>query len=375
MQRHSIKPRRDWQNKVAKLGLVWHSSQEEAYWNESAYYSFDAIEIEKIETAANEIYEMFVEAGDYVIANDLFDKLAIPDWCVPLIKDAWAKEPPCLNYGRFDFAYDGHEIKLLEFNCETPTSLLEASVIQWDWKNDSFRNFDQFNSIHEALVNKWRDINYAHNLNPTHFAYFEEESGEDLLNTAYMLDTAREAGVESQLIRIEDIGWFDNQFIDNENKIIKNLYKLYPWEWMIREEFGPKILSLKSETIFIEPIWKLLWNNKAILVLLHRLFPNSPYILPADFVPLNNANQVKKPILGREGANVEIIKNNMRISKNGGPYGNKFIYQGLANTARFGDLCPILGVWSVDGNACGMGIREDGPITTNTARFVPHIFM
>ena len=53
---------------------------------------------------------------------------------------------------RFDFilAKDGTP-KILEFNADTPTSLLEASVIQWQWKEDVFPECDQFNGIHEGL--------------------------------------------------------------------------------------------------------------------------------------------------------------------------------------------------------------------------------
>jgi len=38
-----------------------------------------------------------------------------------------------------------------------------------------------------------------------------------------------------------------------------------------------------------------------------------------------------------------------------------------------GDQRPVIGCWMIDGTPAGMGIREDGPITGNGARFVPHI--
>jgi glutathionylspermidine synthase len=34
---------------------------------------------------------------------------------------------------------------------------------------------------------------------------------------------------------------------------------------------------------------------------------------------------------------------------------------------------PVIGSWVVDGEAVGMGIREAGLITGNTARFTPHM--
>jgi len=35
----------------------------------------------------------------------------------------------------------------------------------------------------------------------------------------------------------------------------------------------------------------------------------------------------------------------------------------------------VLGLWMIDQECCGMGIREDsGPITGNLSSFVPHYF-
>ncbi len=63
-------------------------------------------------------------------------------------------------YGRFDFAYDGRNIKMLEYNADTPTGLLEASVAQWLWieQVSGIANRDQFNSIHEDLIKRWKTI-------------------------------------------------------------------------------------------------------------------------------------------------------------------------------------------------------------------------
>ncbi|MGK3833502.1 glutathionylspermidine synthase family protein, partial [Enterococcus faecium] len=86
----------------------------------------------QIEQASEELGRLFLAAGDYVVREHRFAEFGIPDWCVPLIIEAWEHEPPALNYGRFDLGMDGNgTIKLFEFNCDTPTSLIEASVVQW----------------------------------------------------------------------------------------------------------------------------------------------------------------------------------------------------------------------------------------------------
>jgi glutathionylspermidine synthase len=59
-----------------------------------------------------------------------------------------------------------------------------------------------------------------------------------------------------------------------------------------------------------------------------------------------------------------------------GEYGEEgFVYQALASVPNFNGNHPICGVWIVNHEACGLGIREDNSlITGNLSRFVPHLF-
>ena len=68
-------------------------------------------------------------------------------------------------YGRFDLRYDGNgPAKLLEFNADTPTSAFETGVFQWKWLEDAIarkvlpEDADQFNSLHERLIEGWKVI-------------------------------------------------------------------------------------------------------------------------------------------------------------------------------------------------------------------------
>src|SRR5687768_8948142 len=158
MRRITIEPRPDWKRKVESLGLLFHTTEDKAYWNEAAYYDFAASEIDLLERATNELHEMCLKAVDYVIDNNRFRDLAIPDKAVTPIKTSWEMEPPAI-YGRFDLAYDGQRPpKLLEYNADTPTSLLEAAVVQWHWLQERYPDSDQFNSIWDGLVDKWKHL-------------------------------------------------------------------------------------------------------------------------------------------------------------------------------------------------------------------------
>ena len=157
---------------------------------------------------------------------------------------------------------------------------------------------------------------------------------------------------------------------------IKNLFKLYPWEWLIHENFGSHISETLDQMFWMEPTWKLLLSNKGILPILWELYPGHPNLLPAYFQrPEAMTQYAKKPLLSREGANVTLVTGNNTFQSSG-DYGEEgFIYQEYCPLPAFGgENFPVLGSWVIDQEAAGMGIRESKQlITDNTSRFVPHI--
>jgi glutathionylspermidine synthase len=375
MQRRPLTPRADWQSKVEALGLIWHTASGAPYWNESACYVFTLAEIEAIQTATRDLYLMFLNAGEHIVSNSLFAQFGIPAWCEPLIVEAWHAEPPALNYGRFDLGFDGRgPPKLFEFNCDTPTSLLEAAVVQWAWKEDCFPDHDQFNSLHDKLVAKWCDIAPFLTSDVVHFAHAQEGTGEDAVTTAYLLDTATQAGLTGELLLASDIGWRAGKFYDLQEREIRTLYHLYPWEWLVSEAFGRNLVDNQGRTLWIEPIWKMIWSNKAILPILWDLYPRHPNLLWASRDTPASDSYVRKPVLAREGANIRLVKDGLEIGSTHGPYNEgRVIYQGLFDLPDLDSARPVIGSWSVDGEPAGLGVREDGLITSNLSRFAPHI--
>lgn len=376
MQRRSVSPRPDWERTVEGQGLIYHHGPGGRYWDESACYVFTSREIDELEAASNELHRLALEAGQHIIDDRRFSDFGIPDAAIDAIIWAWNEEPPAI-YGRLDLAYDGsHPPKLLEYNADTPTSLIEASVIQWYWLTDVEPGADQFNSIHERLVAKWREL-HAYVNSPLHFAAAEDAQAEDLLTATYLRETANQAGLTTSALLMKDIGWDAGarQFVDLEGRRIQSIFKLYPWEWLVHEAFGPYVLETYRATRWIEPIWKMLWSNKALLAVLWELFPNHPNLLPAYLDgPRDLGRYVKKPKLAREGANITYVGET--TIETTGAYGEEgFVWQATADLPRFDGKYAVIGSWLVDGVSCGMGIREsDTPVTDNLSRFVPHLF-
>jgi glutathionylspermidine synthase len=375
VQRLPVTPRADWRAHVERdLGFSFHTIGGAPYWDETACYRFTAEEIDGIEAATEELEEMALALVDRVVqtGEQAFERLRIPRVAWEAIAASWHAHEKNL-YGRFDLAYRGDgPPKLLEYNADTPTALFEAAVVQWDWLQAVYPDRDQFNSIHERLIEAW--ANFGIGDRPVNFAAVKNHA-EDMGTIDYLRDTAIQAGLDTERIAIEDIGWDGQSFRDLDNRTIDVLFKLYPWEWLVGEEFGAHLLSGVAKVI--EPAWKMILSNKAALALLWEMAPDHPNLLPAFLEPGRiDGLVVRKPIYSREGANVQVLDSGRVVAETEGGYGAEgFVYQAHVEMPAFDGNYPVLGSWVIASQPAGIGIREDAtPITRDTSRFVPHFF-
>ncbi|WP_320069529.1 glutathionylspermidine synthase family protein [Micromonospora sp. RTGN7] len=380
MRRETVVPRPGWDATVRSQGLVYIDTELPdgeivSYWDETAAYVFGLAEVLRLEAATAELHAMCVAAAEHIVARHRYAEFGIPDWAAEAVARSLHEGPPSL-YGRFDLCYDGSwPPKLLEYNADTPTSLVEASIVQWFWLEETRPEADQWNSLHERLVAAWAKIGAGLHDRQVHVAWSdEEESGEDQITAGYLAETARQAGLAAELLPIQQIGWDGRRFVDAADRPVTTCFKLYPWEWMLAEPYGPLALDPGAPTTWIEPAWKLLLSNKALLAVLWELYPGHEYLLPAYLdSPRQLTEYVAKPLLGREGGSVRIVTAGKEIS-NPGSYGEEgFCYQEFRALPCFDGNHVVLGSWIVDGQPAGAGLRESRSlITDNYARFLPH---
>ena len=206
-------------------------------------------------------------------------------------------------------------------------------------------------------------------------------SPEDLTTVSYLEECARAAGLSTKLLDVTAIGLLrKHSFIDPGGKNIDLLFRLYPWKWMFADSFGSA--AAMQRTQFIEPPWKMLLSNKAMLALLWEMEPGHPNLLPC-FLEDEPASAIlgdhyaRKPVYSREGADIELVRAKDTISGEKNGYGREgFVRQALCPLPEFAGRYPVLGCWLVGDNPAGLGVREDrSPITSNHARFVPHIIV
>jgi glutathionylspermidine synthase len=379
--RHLTEPRRNWRRTVESQGLIFPTTTDEhgvehPYWFEGAWYELTEAEVEHLEDVTERLHRMSIEAARFLATGEM-GTLGLPEWALELALADLDRDPPSL-YGRFDLRYDGTSpALLLEYNADTPTGLIEASVAQWYWAQDKMPSCDQFNSLHERLVRQWQRILPRLSSRTVHFAHARDPMNEEWITIAYLLDTAREAGLETVGLEVQQIG-FDHlrkRFVDLADQPIATCFKLYAWENMLREEFGRFVRDDPQQVTWLEPIWKVLLSNKALLAAMWHLYPGDENLLPAYLdAPGPLTEWVAKPLHGREGDNIRIHAEDVELSMPG-PYGFEgWCYQQWAPLPDFDGNKAVVGSWVVNGRAAGVGIREsDSWVTDTYARFVPHV--
>jgi glutathionylspermidine synthase len=392
MLRKNFKERSSYHERLDEIGFQYHSvpsTDNEQYWTEGAAYEFTLAQIEEIETVSGTLHEMCMETiGEIIEAGDYPEGFNLDDQSKSLIEHSWRRDDMHI-YGRFDLLVEpSGAIKLYEYNADTPTALLEAAVAQWQWleETENIPHRDQFNSIHEKLVARWRQAK-PQSGDPTLYILATREGPyEDWGNIEYMAETAVQGGWQVHIEEIENIGYDaeNRQFVDAAGLALEYAFKLYPWEWMMEESFGKHVMN--SPTQWFEPPWKMLLSNKAILPVLWQKYPNHPNLLPAYFEyekPTASFQYmfVKKPILGREGANIQmmgtfadsLIEGSHQVPEYDA---HGYIYQEYAPLPNFQGKHPVIGSWIIGDEPAGIGIREDNTIISgNGSHFVPHYFV
>jgi len=376
---------------MEELGMSWHTDEDGSPYIINELVRVREAEAEAYYEAANTLYEMYVEAARHVIDRQLYYELGIPSNLVALIEDSWERDDWHL-YGRFDLAggLDGLPIKLIEFNADTPTGLVETSVIQWALlKANRMDEARQFNNLHEMLQANYRRLITGDDESADFAARYNGESllfssvrdlPEDERTVRYLQSIASDAGFYTGFCYLDEAGFTDDEGVFNSDDQLADFwFKLFPWEDIAEQELELtrtlEKISKNGRTRFINPAYTLLFQSKGIMKVLYDLFPDSPYLLRTGFEPLSGVSQVQKKLFGREGANTAIIDSDGRsLATTDGPYDfHKGVYQALAEFPKDASgrnyQAGVFYVWE----ACGLGFRRGGAILDNMSKFVGHV--
>ena len=379
--------------KLEELGFTWHTDNDGTKYVSDELVQLTQEEAEAYYEAANSIYDMYVEAAEYVIDNKLFFELGIPFNLIEMIKKSWENDVHWHIYGRFDLAggIDGKDIKLIEFNADTPTALFETALLQWAiLKHNDMDEEKQFNNVYEAISNNFKrlitlfdDTDKFNELYDGWKILFSSVEGndEEEATTKLLQQMANDAGFVTGFEFLENVHFDDNGIYDADENAYEYWFKLYPWEDMATDE--PELTTTlthiiqNQKAIVLNPAYTLLFQSKGMMAILHELFPDSPYLLKTSFEPLESIKQVQKPVFGREGANTKIIETDGTINtETDGPYDNyKKVYQEFVEFPQdvHGKKYQAGVFFAYE--ACGVGFRKGGNILDNMSKFVGHVLI
>ena len=377
---------------LEQLGFVWHTDSDETPYLADVLVEVSQKEAEAYYEAGNELYDMFVAAGEHVVENNLFHEIGIPFNLVDLVKESWESEVHWHLYGRFDLAggIDGRPIKLLEFNADTPTALFETAIIQWAiLKRNGLDEAAQFNVVYDALLENFKRIvtleasveSFAERYEGWRFLFTSVRGNAEEENTVRLLQyIADEAGFATAFAYIDEIE-FDGEegiFFDGVNYEL--WFKLIPWEDIALEE--PDLAMLLTQivrnqkAIIFNPAYTLMFQSKGMLKILWDLYPDHPLLLESSFEPLQGKMQVRKPIFGREGGNVAILESDGQtvVTDLQGEYGAyPMVYQEYVELPGDSEGRRYQAGLFFAYESCGLGYRRGGEIIDNLSKFVGHI--
>ena len=373
-----------------KLGLVWHTDLDDTPYISDEIISLTENEVENYHKASNELYDMFIKTGEYIIENNLLDELNIPFNLQELVKKSWEDDVHWHLYGRFDLAggIDGQPIKLIEFNADTPTSLLETALIQWAiLKHNNLDDDSQFNNIYESLKLNFKRLttldenidSFEENYDGWKILFSSvKDNLEDEQTTKFLQSSASEAGFITEFAYIDEVDFSSEDGIFYNGINYEYWFKLIPWETIAIEESELTYILTdivnNQKAIILNPAYTLMFQSKAFMKFLWDLYPNHQLLLETSFEPLKNISYVEKKTFSREGANTKIFdKDNNLIEEVEGEYENfKSIFQKYVEFPEKDGKKYQAGVFFAY-EACGIAFRKGGLILDNYSKFVGHI--
>lgn len=404
MKGKAFRPRTNWLQKAQDLGFDTRFLANPPYWVEALEepfcIEFKLDEIRFIQTATMELNQLALSLVERALNSQdsdwILDALCVPAEFRDMVQTSWLRGDRTI-YGRFDLAVNDGEIKLLEMNFDTPTSLSETALLQLAWLADMTADgtidadAEQFNFLDERLRNRFTEPDWHGRL--LHLGFYRD-ADEDAETVKYLCACAQLAGVPTRLIEINDLKrTAQGTIVDKDMQTVENLFKLYPWELLLKDdsrmqsEFGAYLFKplIESGALrIVEPAWKLLLSSKAALPLLWEMFPDHPLLLRAEFEkdvqPTSTlANfakpYVRKPVFGREGGGVTIVdaEGTLSVVEGSDEYRDGFVRQDYVKLPMHNDFNLVVGSWLVDSRPAGIGVRADrNKVTGRGALFVPH---
>lgn len=350
--------------------------------------------IDRIRDCSRRAYDIYKKVTDLIrtYPDDILLGMGIPENTLGIVRMAYKGLEPCV-VGRFDFILTEDGPKVIEFNAQTPYILCEGHRICGDVV--SFSGFLDPNEHAEAYLESALSKAVLSVGENTQFVVTGHSDKEDDATARYATTVAERAGKNVRFAPIQNLRLQDDGLYDSVGKI-DLLYSFYPLELFSLDSGGPKLFKLieDQKLTIINPPLSLIMQTKATMAFIwafyergllftdeekqdvEKIFLPTYALLPDDFL-----EYVEKPVLGREGNTVSIIRRNGDIdrAKNRTFSEQGMVYQRrvdiptiVINTLRGAKTChAITTCFVVNGQPTAVQMRVGNEITDVNAHCLP----
>lgn len=373
-----------------------------SWYNTDEYACFDVLPvpagtIQAIRQASEDIWRVLVQAGEIMKTFDDETLLTYgyPLETVDLIRNN--DQPPFI--ARCDFAVTNDGIYLLECNAEVATFVVETFkmndlVAQHFGKTGVNAGAE---TILRRELNQYLDVAAASiSKRPEEcrivFAALSQAS-EDIGTVEYIRSLCQ---YDAHFCPIEFLEMDEDGVYDQTGERVDLIYRLYPTEWMVEDCDANGVglwdylepLVFERKVALINPISSFVLQNKALMALVteewgDRIDHPLSAIVHRHFLPtamspdVISVPYVGKPTFGREGQEVEIVKETDTFLYNASSEYAEFpkVYQKYVELPTIdveGEALTLqLSCFLMNGVAAGISARVGDKVIGNLSKFLP----
>lgn len=373
-------PRPDWTQQAAKLGYTYYRNDDGTYaWREDVRYEITRSALRLVSEAAETLHALCLDLiADVMRRPSGLDDFHIPRIAQDVVRQSWHRGDPFL-LGRFDLAWNGSRLKLIEYNADTPATLPESTAMQDRWHRQCGGPHGHAPLKASAIVSRLKSLRRAGHIGRVLHIVPYPDNLEDTVHARFYEHWARKAGLEAIHCDLKDLDITTGGELLHRGVIIRSMIRMYPWELMFRDSGVRHLDGCGCQ--FLNPPWTALLSNKALLPALWRRFPGHPLLLEAAFSPEElsigpKGCFVEKPIHARGGENIRILNAYGALCAESGTYGHyPKIYQAYADH-RISGVHASIGAWIVGKRFSGLTIREShDAIIRHNSSIVPHVIL
>lgn len=339
--------------------------------------------------------------------EELFRELGLPEATWRAVRIAVSEGQPTV-VGRFDFAWTDEGLKMLEFNADTPTSIVEAFHVNGRICAE-YGMADPNEGMAAHIGEAFREAAEAYRLDGyrtdsivfSALDWHEEDAG----TTRYVMRQSGLAG--ARFAALADLRVYGDRLCllrDGEHEPIDLLYRLHALEKLAEDRdtdgypTGAHVLDMIAERklAILNPPSALIAQTKALQALIWNLYEAGQFYaeeereaIRAYMLPTYLENRfegrcayVTKPILGREGGGVTLYEADGTFLERDGEtlyWEQPMIYQQrvelpvvpVRHEGGTADARLLWGSFLIGGRASAIVARAGGRITGNLAYYVP----